>query len=600
MSDAEINRVFRRVYTESARLIGQMCDQFLQGLQALAVDQDRRSGEFRTRFRRLVMQVLDPRGGERVTVGGSDDPKQVLEAIMNGLGARNREGWGIADTLVHNWRSGNPSHHFERVINQYAAQMFSRARPIHDRLVEIRAQVRQPYRGQDDDPDEGVDQVVDLLKEFPDVADTVYANLGMGGDVEGFPPRAKGTPRRGSDAQIFIAEANREIDSRWFWDTATLVGLVVITTLLTVFTLGSFSMLAAALVGAGLAAGTGAVRISGAQNALERGEAGAAAGFVSPQTLERLRGELTGAWRSTLVDVATAGVLARFGGASTMGRVIFRGAVIEGAGGGLSTAVQPNVWNSEDRIALIFYGTVLSAVSGAAGAGFGEVLARRQIQVALIRGQQLAVGAEVRVTPGPDQPTVTARVTEVDPTRGTLKVAREGAEVEVRVDRTQELQATTGTTDVDAGGLTPRPAQRRPGARAGGTPETVHRSAPAAKQLNVTRQNESADFLAREGFEIRHNDTPLPNGKEPDYHMEGNYWDHLNPTSNNVDQVRAGIRKKAHRDPDKRQADRLVVRLDDTSVSTADVVGILQRKPIRELIEVLIIENGSFTMFPPR
>jgi len=596
VGDADTNRVFRRVYAEASRLIGRMCDQFLEGLRALAVDQTRSNGEFQARFRRLVLRVL--RG--ELTVDGLDGPEPVLEQIMNGLGAQNREGWGMANTLVHNWRNGNPSGHFDRVLRESGARMWSRCRPIHDRLVEIRAEVRRPYQGRDTDPDAGVDQVVDLLREFPDVADAVYANLGMGTHVAGFPPQAQGTPPRNSDAAIFTAEANREIDSRWFWDTAKLVGLVVVTTLLTIATVGTFGMLTAALVGAGLAVGAGTVRITSAHGALERGEAGAAAGFVSPQTLARLEGEVTGAWRSTLVDILTAGVLARFGGAGNWGRVVFRGAAIEGVGGGLSTAVQPNVWNSDDRVALILYGTVLSAASGAFGAAVGEGLARRQIQVALLRGQRLTAGAEVRIATGPDDPVLTAVVESLSPSQGTIRLSRDGQPVEIRVDRTQEVRARRSDVDVDSAGYTPRPARPRPGAQARGTPEVVDTRAPRDKQLKVTRQNESADYLAEQGFEVRHNQDALPNGKEPDYHMEGNYWDHLNPTTNNVDQVRKGIRKKADPDPAKRQADRVVVRLDDTQVTTAQLIGILQRKPIPELREAIIIEGGSFTMFPPR
>ncbi len=173
-------------------------------------------------------------------------------------------------------------------------------------------------------------------------------------------------------------------------------------------------------------------------------------------------------------------------------------------------------------------------------------------------------------------------------------------------DLSDELRAAHGSDAPEGGAAavpdnaTSRPARRNPGARARGTPEHVDRRAPRDKQLKVSRQNESADYLAEQGFDIRHNDNPLPNGKEPDYFMEGNYWDHLNPTSNNADQIRKGIRKKADPDPQKRQADRVVVRLDDSSVSTQELVDLLQRRPIPELQEAIIIENGSFTMFPPR
>jgi hypothetical protein len=135
----------------------------------------------------------------------------------------------------------------------------------------------------------------------------------------------------------------------------------------------------------------------------------------------------------------------------------------------------------------------------------------------------------------------------------------------------------------------------KPGAKAGGTPEPVDPRANKTKQADVARQNESADTLAREGYDISHSNDRLPNGKQPDYKINGQYADHYNPRSNNVDQVRKKISQKVGDG----QADRLVVRLDDTTLTTREVTSALQRKPVEGLKEVILIEDGRVTSYVP-
>lgn len=106
----------------------------------------------------------------------------------------------------------------------------------------------------------------------------------------------------------------------------------------------------------------------------------------------------------------------------------------------------------------------------------------------------------------------------------------------------------------------------------------------------MRRQNESADFLADQGFDIEHNSVPNASGKVPDYKLRGKDCDHFNVRSGNPEQARKGISDKIS----EYQAERIVVRLDDSILTPDDVLGILERKPIASLKELIIIKNGQY------
>ena len=109
------------------------------------------------------------------------------------------------------------------------------------------------------------------------------------------------------------------------------------------------------------------------------------------------------------------------------------------------------------------------------------------------------------------------------------------------------------------------------------------------------RENESADTLARRGYDLEQNPPPKPNGKEPDYRIEGEYFDCYAPNSGNVDQ----IRKKLSRKISEEQAERLVLNLDDTPCTMDEVADVLRRRPIAGLKEVIVVEDGQVIPFYP-
>lgn len=109
------------------------------------------------------------------------------------------------------------------------------------------------------------------------------------------------------------------------------------------------------------------------------------------------------------------------------------------------------------------------------------------------------------------------------------------------------------------------------------------------------RENETAQVLAQHGYDVEQNPPPKPNGKKPDYKIEGEYFDCYSPTAVDPGRVRDGMSAKVKAG----QADRLVLNLDDTPVSLDQVREVLARRPIANLKEVIVIRSGEISpLFP--
>ncbi|EDN70788.1 conserved hypothetical protein [Beggiatoa sp. PS] len=109
------------------------------------------------------------------------------------------------------------------------------------------------------------------------------------------------------------------------------------------------------------------------------------------------------------------------------------------------------------------------------------------------------------------------------------------------------------------------------------------------------RENEAAQILAAQGYQIEQNPGTLPNGKNPDYKIEGQYFDCFAPTSNNIEQVRWGISRKVKSG----QTERIILNLEDSLYEPNDIIELLSRKPKKGLKEVIGIKGGKIThIFP--
>ncbi|MQM27439.1 CdiA C-terminal domain-containing protein [Glycomyces albidus] len=126
-----------------------------------------------------------------------------------------------------------------------------------------------------------------------------------------------------------------------------------------------------------------------------------------------------------------------------------------------------------------------------------------------------------------------------------------------------------------------------------GEPTEVKGNAETKRSLR--RENEAAKTLAEQGYDVEQNPPGKENGKNPDYKIEGEYFDCYSPKKDDPGRIRDDISNKVKKD----QADRIVLNLDDSGVNLADLRATLERRPIGNLQEIKIVQNGQVVNFYP-
>ncbi len=134
-----------------------------------------------------------------------------------------------------------------------------------------------------------------------------------------------------------------------------------------------------------------------------------------------------------------------------------------------------------------------------------------------------------------------------------------------------------------------------PTGQRGGKPAGTKSPETGSQKQTHRRENQAAEFLAEKGYKIEQNPGTLPNGKNPDYRIEGRYFDCLSPKSDNISQIRKGISRKVRSG----QADSIVLNLDDSPFDAGDISSILARKPIANLREVIGIKENRLVQIVP-
>jgi hypothetical protein len=140
--------------------------------------------------------------------------------------------------------------------------------------------------------------------------------------------------------------------------------------------------------------------------------------------------------------------------------------------------------------------------------------------------------------------------------------------------------------------LAPDPARR-----SGGPLTKLEGSAEKRQALH--RENESAKALAAAGYDIEQNPPTTPNGKNPDYLIQGELWDCYSPTGTSSRTIHKAIYDKVGKNEEDRQAKRIVLNLDGSTVNPAEIRSRLARSPIRGLREIKIVKDGAVTQFYP-
>ena len=122
-----------------------------------------------------------------------------------------------------------------------------------------------------------------------------------------------------------------------------------------------------------------------------------------------------------------------------------------------------------------------------------------------------------------------------------------------------------------------------------GTPTKTHPKDDLVTINAITRENESARVLANYGKKVEQNPPTLPNGRNPDYLINGEVWDNYAPTSSNVRNIWSEVGKKVK----KEQAPNVVVNLNGSKTEVKDVIKQFDKYPIQGLEKVIIIDKAG-------
>ncbi|SDE52381.1 hypothetical protein [Glycomyces harbinensis] len=166
--------------------------------------------------------------------------------------------------------------------------------------------------------------------------------------------------------------------------------------------------------------------------------------------------------------------------------------------------------------------------------------------------------------------------------------ARAGRATDANGDGKPDVPTSTTSTD-----HTSPSKQPDPNATPGGTPAKIEGS--GEKKRSLRRENESAQTLAENGYDVVQNPGVKPNGKDPDYEIEGETFDCYAPKTSNPDNIRSKISEKVNDG----QTDRVILNLDDSNMSPSALKEVLDRRPLEGLKEIKVIKNGQITNLYP-
>lgn len=364
-------------------------------------------------------------------------------------------------------------------------RLFMGAQSTYRRFNERLTDVTRPYAGTTSNVGAGREQVFELFREFPDLADEFYRQQGFT-SLTGFPPQSRpGTSPTSAAERSFLAAATAWQDHEERMGYLKMGGVIAVGILVTVGTGGLAGPEAAAVAGVIFAAGVSAPEVINSVEALGRAQDARRVGAASDRTVRFRENEVTGAVAGLYINVLTAGLTAGTAGNVTRAgaRALLREAVRDtliGAGSGaLATALNPNVWDSDHTAGLILKGAIVGGAGGAVGwaGGRGVQAVGRRIAIAFPRpvdGATLRVGNHVDVAIEGNAQPERWRVARMNQESGMMTLEREGRQIEVSIREVQRLSvdpdsplaAAMRAGRVDESGApvdTPNPSSRAPG-----------------------------------------------------------------------------------------------------------------------------------------
>lgn len=134
-------------------------------------------------------------------------------------------------------------------------------------------------------------------------------------------------------------------------------------------------------------------------------------------------------------------------------------------------------------------------------------------------------------------------------------------------------------------------------AKPNGTVTKITDKMDEATRRSLIRENEAAETIAKNGYNIEQNPVIDGTTRNPDYLIEGEIFDCYSPAENTkVRNVASTIEEKVIK---KGQAERVVLNLDDWKGNVDELVKQLNDYPIEGLKEVIIVYDGTVQSIYP-
>ncbi len=127
-----------------------------------------------------------------------------------------------------------------------------------------------------------------------------------------------------------------------------------------------------------------------------------------------------------------------------------------------------------------------------------------------------------------------------------------------------------------------------PAAVPNGHPTRIPERESAENKIALQRENESAETLAKEGYEVEQSPS-VPGAKNPDFRIEGEIFDNVAPTTDSARNIADRINEKVSDE----QAKRIVLNLADSAVDLEAMGAQLRDWPIPGLEEVIVIDKQN-------
>ena len=135
------------------------------------------------------------------------------------------------------------------------------------------------------------------------------------------------------------------------------------------------------------------------------------------------------------------------------------------------------------------------------------------------------------------------------------------------------------------------------GAKPSGTVTKITDKMDEATKRSLMRENEAAETIAQNGYNIEQNPVIEGTTRNPDYIIEGEIFDCYSPAENTkIRNVASTIEEKVIK---KGQAELVVLNLDDWKGDVNALVKQLYDYPIEGLKEVIVVHNGSVQSIYP-